>query len=161
MHQNKEVLDLLKAKEKEIFDVWLDKKGIAITVEPVKLVDAQNQLLQLDNDPFNTTSVKNISIEQETIITNDYGASYPSKVIIDSGGIEPIDFSLEMMVTETIGVEELDNNFNNVRAHIGGVLVPKGSIITFTDYPNIKLFVRQIQKRRPISDIFIYTLSRT
>lgn len=150
-----ELISLHKDREKLIADTWIDKKGIDVTVKPVKLFDNGTKVMH-DLDPF-AIDVNSIGYQEGSI--TQYDAEFSTKVVFINEQFQFSPISHDMMFEDIAGDAE-SSNFNEVYCFIQGALVPKYSIIAFTDFGSMTMRIEDIMKKRPLSDIHRYRLVR-
>ena len=155
MQFQSELIDLHKDREKEMLDTWLVSKGLDVSIKPVSVVVGVDKVSH-DLDPFNI-DIKRVGYENGSL--SNYEADYLQKAIFINEQFQFTPISYDIM-TEEIGDSNDSSNINEVFCFIGGVIVPKYSIITFKDFPNINLRVEEVAKKRPLSDVYRYKLVR-
>ena len=155
MQFQSELIDLHKDREKEILDTWLNSKGLDITIKPVSVLVGADKVSH-DLDPFNI-DIKRVGYENGAV--SDYGTDYQQKAIFINEQFQFSLISYDILIDEIEDVSD-SSNISEVFCFIGGVIVPKYSIITFKDFQNINLRVEEIAKKRPLSDVYRYKLVR-
>ncbi|MFT7880436.1 MAG: hypothetical protein ABXS91_08590 [Sulfurimonas sp.] len=150
-----ELINLHKDREKTITDTWIAKKGIEVTIKPVKIFDNGAEISH-DLDPFGV-GVNTVGYEEGSI--GEYENEIIRKIVFVNEQFQFSPISHDMMLEDILGSDE-SSNMNEVFCFIEGDLVPKYSELTFTYFGSMVMRIEEITKKRPLSDIHKYKLVR-
>ncbi|NOR58761.1 MAG: hypothetical protein GQ474_09595 [Sulfurimonas sp.] len=151
-----EIIELNKAREKQVLDTWLNKRGITVTIKPIVMQIAGKDVHQ-DLDPFHV-DVDRVGYEEGDM--HHFGIEYTTQAIMvkQDGTFMPLSFN---MILEEVNSTAESTNFFELYCFIGGDIIPKYSQVTFTDFSAVSMRIEEVSKNRPLSDIYQYKLARS
>ncbi|HIP20316.1 MAG TPA: hypothetical protein EYG70_04250 [Sulfurimonas sp.] len=136
------LLDKFNDKEYKLLNTHINKKGSEVNIEIAS--KEKTDMSGIDNNMFASATYGSSFLERE---------EENRKIIF-------INDSFEFKEINIMALLDKSNSFNSIYSLITGSVIPKNSVITFIEFPEIKLIVDKIESLRPSTTTYKYLLSR-